>query len=303
MPSKRTVVVWSSGVERKCDFCVDSQNSNKENYSSEKVIPPTFRSKEEQWQHTDVFSFYGIIRDVDGLIELKWEPSRWQWLRKLGRSSDRYWRFFLVLMFLGSSTITIARPGNSTVADEITRSTTSQASRSTASKSSVIMCLLPWIIITSLLLAAAPTVSTYYSVVLTITSASYCRQDSCPHGQYYYEGFVITVNTTSNYTIRSNGLLNHSDISSTILSTQMIHHWICYSTMMMMQGLINPCYWCCYERWPTFVLVATTYTEFQTGAFPVILGGPAAVSMPLMNVTGQWWHVSPQWLWMMGPLR
>ena len=54
----------------------------------------------------NVFPLDGTVRDADDLIELRRESRWWTWLRRLRRSSDSYWWFLHLLMFLGSSTIT-----------------------------------------------------------------------------------------------------------------------------------------------------------------------------------------------------
>ena len=133
--------------------------------------------------------------------------------------------------------------------------------------------------------------ASYYLSTLTSTSSSYCRVESCPGGLYYYETIKINVYTSGNYSIRSNssldtfGYLYNSTFDLTYPSENLLQSNDDGSGSR--QFLLSQVL----QTMNDYILVATTFDPAITGVFAIIVKGPAAVSLSLINATGQWrWH-------------
>ena len=141
-------------------------------------------------------------------------------------------------------------------------------------------------------------VRTIYSSVLTNTSAPFCRSGACVVGVYYYEALKFTVSTAGNYTIRSN---------STLDTYGYLYNNTFYSNFPSLNKLqenddgagANQFLLSMYLQTMTdYILVSTTFGLSISGAFTIIVQGPATVNLSLTNSTGQCWHDIPQWLWL-----
>ena len=150
----------------------------------------------------------------------------------------------------------------------------------------------------SLYLGTADLARTSYSSILTLTSASYCRDVPTSSNLFYYEALKITVSTAGNYTIRSSspldtcGYLYNNTFDTTYPSRNMLqfNDDDAGSTQFLLSMWL--------QTMTDYILVATTFYPFYTGAFSVVVQGPAVVSISVTNATGQCWHDIPQWLWL-----
>ena len=128
---------------------------------------------------------------------------------------------------------------------------------------------------------------TIYSSALRRTSASYCRVDPCSSSFYYYEALKITVSTNDSYSIQSNssmdtfGYLYKNAFDPTYPSLNMLQFnddGAGSSQFLLSMWL---------QTMQDYIVVATTFRVSDTGAFTIIVQGPAVVSMSLINATGQ----------------
>ena len=149
-----------------------------------------------------------------------------------------------------------------------------------------------------LCLATAGFARTTYSFVLTNDSTTFCRRGPCSDGFHRYGALKITVPTTGNYTIRSNSSLDTFGYlyNNTFDTTYPLRNMLQYndddagsSQFLLSMGL---------QTMNDYIVVATTFFPFQTGTYSVIVQGPAAASISVTNATGQCWQgtLDPEWM-------
>ena len=139
-----------------------------------------------------------------------------------------------------------------------------------------------------LCLVAAPFIASYYSSILTNASASFIRAGSLAAGSYYYEAIKINVYTPDNYSIRSSSSLdtfgylynNNFDPTYPFLNLLQSNDDGAGSSQFLLSRVL--------QTMVDYILVVTAYHPATTGAFSIIVQGPAAVSLTSINVTGNW---------------
>ena len=102
----------------------------------------------------------------------------------------------------------------------------------------------------------------------------------------YYEAIKINVYTSGNYSIRSNssldtfGYLYIDTFDPTFTSSNLLQFNDdgAGSGQFLLSSVL--------QTMIDYILVATTYPASSTGPFSVIVQGPAAVSLTLINATG-----------------
>jgi hypothetical protein len=116
---------------------------------------------------------------------------------------------------------------------------------------------------------------------------AYCPVYPCWNGLHYYRALMITVYTAGNHTIQSNGIqdtfgyLYNNTFDPTYPSVNLLQFndngtssaqfWL----SMWLQPMID------------YILVATTSLPLTEAAMPIVVQGPAAINLSLINATGQ----------------
>ena len=129
-----------------------------------------------------------------------------------------------------------------------------------------------------------------YSSILTNISARYRREGYSSNQSEYYEALKITVYTAGNYTIRSSGRLdtfgylyiNTFDPTSPRLNMFQFNDDDGGSSQFLLSMWL--------ETMNAYIVVVTTFPPLLTGAFCITMRGPAAVTISLINATGQSSH-------------
>ena len=129
--------------------------------------------------------------------------------------------------------------------------------------------------------------ASYYSSALTSTSSSYCRVEPCPGALNNYEMIKINVYVPGSYSIRSNssldtfGYLYNSTFDLSYPSENLLQSNDDGSGSR--QFLLSQVL----QTMNDYILVATTFDPAITGAFSIIVQGPAAVTLSFLSTTGQ----------------
>ena len=141
----------------------------------------------------------------------------------------------------------------------------------------------------SLHLVTSAPIASYYSLVLNASSATYCRTGTCSTPSlYYYEAIKINVYTAGNYIITSSSSMDTYGYlyTNTFYATYPSFNLLQFNDDGVLSGgdfsLSSVL-----QIMTDYILVATTYSSSDVGAFLIIVQGPAVVSFSPGNSTSQ----------------